>query len=206
MRRLALLGLITLLPACQTVGEYTITPDEMFGNPVSGFPGFIGDTLTTGLNPNRPIGDSTNMKRVKGIDAAVDPLLPEPGNVWPGPPKPDPTLADIQREQNQDLQRGNPAPPARGSSTPVTPVQPVTPRAASPQASAPAAVMPAQPRPLQPGVVATPQGAAVISNGANGIQTYTLPNGITGRAIPNGNGTVTLIGPDGSVQSVPAPR
>jgi hypothetical protein len=55
-------------------------------------------------------------------------------------------------------------------------------------------------------VVQTPQGPATITNSANGTQSFTLPGGMSGRAINNGNGTVTLISPNGSVQSVPVPR
>ena len=46
----------------------------------------------------------------------------------------------------------------------------------------------------------------LLNVGANGIMNYTLPNGATGRAIDNGNGTVTLIGADGQVMTVPASR
>jgi hypothetical protein len=38
------------------------------------------------------------------------------------------------------------------------------------------------------------------------VQTYTSPNGVTGVAVPNGNGTTTLIAPDGTTQTVPTPR
>ena len=42
--------------------------------------------------------------------------------------------------------------------------------------------------------------------GGNGVQTYTDPKGGTGIVVPNGNGTSTLIGADGSVTTVPTPR
>ncbi len=194
MRHIAMLGLILLLPAC------------------SGLGGMISDTVSFNRNPNLPPGDSDNMLRVRGEGVETVPLLPEPGNVWPGPPQPEPTLGDLQREQNQ----GELPPPAqvpvvphpqpRGSSTPPESVQPNAPAPLplNPPAlrNAPSVALP----PPVPGVVQTPQGSAVISTTRNGQQTYTLPNGVTGRAISNGNGTVTLIGPDGSVQSVPAPR
>jgi hypothetical protein len=76
---------------------------------------------------------------------------------------------------------------------------------APPPVAAPAPAIAAGPLPAG-GVVITPQGQAVITNGSNGVQNYTLPNGGTGRVINNGNGTVTLIGADGTVQSAPAPR
>ncbi len=203
MRRIALLGLTLLLPACSTYA----------GNPFDGFGGFLSDTVNFQRNRNQPTGDSVNMNRVRGEDVATEPLLPEPGNVWPGLPKAEPTLGELMRQQDQEQPSAPPAPVVphpqpRGSSTPPASVQPSAP--------APLPLTPSTPRPAPPvsqfqtppslGVVQTPQGPAVITGGANGQQTFTLPNGGTGRAINNGNGTVTLIGPDGSVQSVPAPR
>jgi hypothetical protein len=80
-----------------------------------------------------------------------------------------------------------------------------------PASPAPAAPAPAPAIPPATSIpsgtsLATPMGAAVLSTGTNGIISYTLPSGATGRAIDNGNGTMTLIGADGQVVSVPAPR
>ena len=93
MRRFALLGLTLLLPACQT----------MVGNPLDGAGGFIADTHTFHLNPNRPVGEAPNVLRVEGRQVDQVPLTPEPGDVWPGPIAPEPTLQDIERQQNQSL-------------------------------------------------------------------------------------------------------
>jgi hypothetical protein len=204
MRRL-LLGLpLLLLFGCDS----DLNP---FGNPLVGAGGFIGDTLSIKRGPNQPPGDSVNMRRVLGQDAPTEPLLPEPGNVWPGPPPPEPTLEDIQKMQGTEapdlapLPIPLPGPAPSGSSTPPTPVQPAAPAqsfATPPRAPAPA-------KPIQPttlGVVQTSNGPATITKNPNGEQTFTLPSGAIGRAIPNANGTLTLISPDGSVQSVPAPR
>jgi hypothetical protein len=38
------------------------------------------------------------------------------------------------------------------------------------------------------------------------VSTYTDTTGNTGIVIPNGNGTSTLVAPDGTVQTVPSPR
>jgi hypothetical protein len=203
MRRIALLGLILLLPACQGPGAYV-------GNPFDGFGGFLGDSFSVTGDPHRPIINSENMRRAAGQATAVEPLLPEPGNIWPGPPRPEPTLSDIEHEQNLDIQQPPAPPPARrGSSTPP-PVQPEAPATMSPTAgpgtssAAPAGIAPA---PIPPGsVMQTPQGQAVITNGGGAVQNYITPNGATGTVINNGNGTVTLVGPNGDVQSVPAPR
>ena len=99
-----------------------------------------------------------------------------------------------------------PAPKPVGSSTPPAPValttQPVVTAAPAPVAApriAPAAVTSGTALP-------TPNGSAILTSGQNGILSYTLPSGASGRAIDNGNGTMTLIGTDGQVMSVPAPR
>jgi hypothetical protein len=92
MRRIALLGLILLLPGCKYAG-----------NPFDGFPGFIADTHSFHLNPNAPVAQSENERLVRGEDVTVEPLLPEKGNVWPGPPAPIPTLQDVQKLNNLEL-------------------------------------------------------------------------------------------------------
>jgi hypothetical protein len=200
MRRI-LLGLTLLLPGCESVGN-------LVGNPLSGFGDFIGDTHNIYRGPNQPAGDSVNMRRVTGEQPPAEPLLPEPGNVWPGPPEPEPTLADIQRLEGTQMQP-LPVPdlsrlPPRGSSTPPGSLQPILPPQSSVAPPRPPPVTPLQPATV--GVVQTPNGPATISAGPNGVQTYMLPDGRTGRVVPNANGTVTLFGADGSVVSVPAPR
>ena len=128
MRRIALLGLLLLLPACQGASNYV-------GNPFDGFSGFIGDTLLSGPDANRPAINSENMRRAAGQPNTVEPLLPDSGNIWPGPPRPEPTLSEIERQQNQGIQRPPaPAPrPPRGSSVPA-PAQPEGPAAPPPVA------------------------------------------------------------------------
>ena len=47
----------------------------------------------------------------------------------------------------------------------------------------------------------------ILNPGNGGVQTYTpSTGGGVGIVVPNGNGTSTLVGPDGSVQTVPSPR
>jgi hypothetical protein len=202
MRRIALLGFVLLLSAC---GDYV-------GSPFDGFGGFMHDSFT--FNANRPVADSITVRRVLGDTADAEPLLPEAGNIWPPPPRPDPSLSDIEKEIEQ--QPGSPPPPARGSTVPPPLLQPGNQSAAPPLTSPPAQpatvsappVQPAaMPAPLADGTaISTPKGPAIISNGGNGVQTFTLPNGTSGRAINNGNGTMTLIGADGTVQSVSVPH
>ena len=192
MRRL---GLLILCLGASGCGQYASSPFD-------GFAGFIGDTHTINRGPNAPIGDSENMRRVRGLGPEAEPLVPQSGNVWPGPGKAEPTLNDIIKETPQ-LPSGAEMklPGVRGSSTPPGPVTPAP--AASPVLSAPP-TPPAQPAPAIK-TLQTPQGPATVSGGP-GVQTYTSPTGTTGLLVPNGNGTSTLIAPDGSVQTVPTPK
>ena len=192
MRRIAMLGLTLLLPACQ----------NYVGNPLDGFGGFVADTQTYQRNPNRPPGEAPNMLRVEGQDVATEALTPEPGNVWPGPIAPEPTLQDLERQQNQSElpAQPSPGPATRGSSTPPGPAGTLPPGPA-PRPAAPPTLPPATPPSTQ--VLPTPNGPAVSTQMGNGVQTYTDPKGGMGIVVPNGNGTSTLIGPDGSVSTVP---
>ena len=95
-------------------------------SPFDGFGGFIQNTHTFATNPNRPPGDAENIQRSEGRDVSADPLLPEPGNIWPGPPQPQPTLEDIiKQDQNGAIgapgSGAPPAPPPPGSPEPTGP-------------------------------------------------------------------------------------
>ncbi len=96
MRRTALLGLTILLPGLLAGCQYA-------GSPLDGFTGFVADTHGFTANPNAPAAQSETEKRVRGDEVAAAPLLPEPGEVWPGPPAPIPTLADVQKLSGNPL-------------------------------------------------------------------------------------------------------
>jgi len=195
MRRIALLVLCLGATGC----------DRYASNPFDGFPGFIADTHTYQRGPNSPVGNSENMQRVRGMQPETEPLVPEPGNVWPGPAAALPTLQDLINDSpNSQLAPGSEMtlPPAvRGSTTPPPMA---TPYAQPSPNFGPTATPPAQSAPRS-NTVLTPSGPAVTSGGS-GVQTYTAPGGGTGLMVPNGNGTSTLIGPDGTVQTVPTPK
>ena len=79
MRKVALFSLAMLLNGCSGLGAS------------------LKDTITLpGANPSMPDGNSENMERVKGAMVATPPILPENGDVWPGPPAPLPTLRDVE--------------------------------------------------------------------------------------------------------------
>jgi hypothetical protein len=174
MRQTALLGLLLALSAC----------GNPVGNPADGLGGFMGDTVTFRTHPNRPQADSDTARRAMGMPADTAPLLPAPGNIWPELPKTEPALSDL------------PPPPK----APPPQATPAAARPAPAPAARPAAAIPAP----STRSLATPRGNAVLETGANGMISYTLPSGATGRAIDNGNGTMTLIGTDGQVMTVPA--
>jgi hypothetical protein len=94
MRRSALLGTM-MLPTILLLGG------------CSGLGKFFNDTITLpGMNPTMPSGVSENVDRSRGQTFDEAPILPEPGNVWPGPPQGLPTLNDVSREQGSDLSNG----------------------------------------------------------------------------------------------------
>lgn len=198
MRRIALLGLVFALPGC------------------AGFGDFLGDTMTYRTQPNLPLANSENARRVMGLESSIEPLVPEPGNVWPGPVAPTPTLQDLEKQGNLET-TPPPSPsaaphlpdhrqPRPGSSTPPGSNQ----RSLPPELQIPpqplppvSAVPPAPPAPGQ--AVQTRRGPAVTSGGTSGYQTLTTPQG-QAIVVPNGNGTSTIIHPNGTVETVPTPR
>lgn len=194
MARIAWLGLLVMLGGCHYVG-----------NPTEGFGGFISDTHTFRSNPNMPMSAALNVQRLRGSDINAEPLLPEPGNVWPGPLPPEPTLEDIEKQQMQDQQLQQIAPGAKGSSSVPGSVQPGL--GQLPPFPAPALTAPPPPQPQpQTKIYQTPQGPATGRNTGGGPQTMTLPGGGQGLVVPNGNGTSTVIAPDGTVTTIPTPK
>lgn len=202
MRRIAFALVPLLLAGCS----------NEIGNPTVGAGQFLSNTFALRGGANRPSIDSLNGRRVMGADVEIDPLLPEGGNVWPGPLPPARTMGELQREQE-----GGTLPPIdsvvpRGSSTPPPAVLPIPGASMAPPPPPPSAIAPGvpaapgSPTPPRSRVLQTPGGPATTSIGTNGVETYTLPSGRTGIVMPNANGTLTLIGPDGTTSTIPAPR
>jgi hypothetical protein len=191
MRPIALFALLLTLTGCG--GGFNTWHDLPF---------------STGSNPNLPPGNSENMRRVMGETANVQPLTPEPGDVWPGPIRPPPTLQDLESTGGQP---GQPLAPA-GSSTPLmpstVPIMPLPSQTPSTRLPAPSSVTgaPSAQAP-QPGqVVPTNQGLGVVTGGTAKYQTIITPGGGQSIVVPNGNGTSTIIRTDGTVETVPTPK
>ncbi len=204
MRRLIPLLLLAGLPGC------------------TGFGQFIEHTFSVpGTNPNIPMADSENVRRARGLQSDVRPLETEPGNVWPKFDTRDPTLADVANNPNREDQRGflptvtpgaepglpdhRQPRPARGSSTPPGSVERNPPPLYAPGVAAPPPPTAGAPRPPG-GVVNTPEGPAVDTGGTNAYRQLNTPRGPGAIMVPNGNGTSTVINPDGTIQTVPTGR
>lgn len=154
---------------------------------------FFDHTFTTfDENPNTPAGNSEMLQRVRGENVEVAPLQPEQGNVWPGPTPPDPTLQDIEQQQNN----GTPPPAVTGGGTDHQQPRPILPQNGPSSSTAPTGPVGS--------TVLTPRGSSQDVGGGTGYRQLQSPTpGTNGILVPNGNGTSTLIGPDGSVQTVP---
>lgn len=203
MRRIATLVVLLPLSGCVGFDEFLVHVHSL-----------------PGANPNIPMSDSENVRRALGQDPDIKPLESETGNIWPGPQRPDPTLADIQNRTKQEDERGFPPTtvptpglpdhrqpvPRRGSSTPpgsVEPGLPPPPNGVNVPPPPPSSV----PGPGPIGrVVPTPRGNAIDSGGTDRYRQLTTPQGPGAIIVPNGNGTSTIINPNGSVQVVPTPR
>jgi hypothetical protein len=201
MRPIAVIGLAVLLSGCAYAS-----------NPLDGFSGYVGQTHGLAANPNAPQANSETMQRVRGEEVTVAPLRPQAGNVWPAPVAAEPTLEDYEREQQNGTLPPEPTATPQGSSTapppPNTsvagPARPLTmPPAPVPMTPPPSTLGKAAP---VTGDITTPGGVAHVATDPNGVITYSMSNGTKGIAVSNGNGTLTLIGPDGSVQTVNAPK
>jgi hypothetical protein len=199
MRSGAFLGLLLLLGGC------------------SGFGSFVGSTFSLNGDPSRPVGSAENLQRANAAPVVTTtPITSQPGEVWPGPIKPLPSLADIAKTLPEA--QGTPVLPP----VPVNPPEPLPLRNPSPSFATPPAAAPAVGGPpatespstsqYQPSVKAgttinTSRGPEKISGGTGNFLTLTTPGGqYGGILVPNGNGTSTIIRPDGSVETVTTPR
>jgi hypothetical protein len=205
MRRIASLTLALILSGC-------------------GYKTWWNPSFAGGYNPNLAVSDSENMRRVQGQEPSVPPLTTEPGDIWPGPLAPAPTLKDLEATggltsqpeapvPGSPLSRGTGGPypspnPYAGSSPPPATAQPdfSTPRPASPLSSY--ASPPASPSAHGPAgqVIQTPNGSVVTTGGGSGYQTTTTPGGGQSIIVPNGNGTSTVIHSDGRIETIPTPK
>jgi hypothetical protein len=107
---------------------------------------------------------------------AVTPLTTQPGDIWPGPLPPPTTLQDLEKQSQTGVEA-----PTKGS--------PLGRSGASLTAPLPNGTPGAKPG-------GTPSGAAV-GPGQPPDQRI---------IVPNGNGTSTVIYPDGRIETIPTPK
>ncbi len=207
------LGLVVMLGGCQAVRSAISTPADSYND--------AGGLFGAPWGGSRPdmIDNSLTIARLRGAAPTTEPLQPEPGNVWPTEETPRATLANPEAALRGipsyspespagvplgSTSRGAPA-RLRGSSSPPPPPLPLP----EPERSSVLPSLPPLPqRPPQRNegqVVQTPQGPVVTGGGTDRVQSFIAPGRGTG-IIQRDNGTATIIGPDGSVQTVPAPR
>ena len=91
MRRFATLSLVLMLAGC-------------------GYQTWWNPPFTTGSQPYAPTGASENLMRSRGDYVDLQPLTPQPGDVWPGPVPPTPTLQELEQQGNLEPQPEQPVP------------------------------------------------------------------------------------------------
>ncbi len=137
--------------------------------------------FTTGYSPNTPVTNSVNMSRVKGQDVAVTPLRTEPGDIWPGPLPPPKTLQDLERQSPTSSQAPTPGSPLERAGNPLL-------------------------APLPGGTTGAATGATGGGNATTAQPTPGQPPADRRIIVPNGNGTSTVIYPDGRIETIPTPK
>lgn len=155
----------------------------------AGFGKLMADDATfPGANPNLPAGDAENLRRAQGAGVTERPILPQGGNMWPGPPAPLPTLGDATREHLEP----DDGLPADAATKPELPEGGTL--SAGEQAEIRGGVQDFSGRSqLSPG-----QSAATGHENATSVRGGQAASTIV---IPNGDGTSTIITPDGTVKT-----
>jgi hypothetical protein len=204
MRRIALLGLALCLSGC-------------------GYKTWWNPPFTGGYNPNLPSDNSENTQRALGHLTDATPINPEPGDIWPGPLPPAPTLGDLESQGGSAPQAPTKGSPLSRGEAPVYPPQNLSQGSSSPPSGNQAVMPPIQtapplssyaapaappPAPEAGGKViqTVPGGPAVTTGGGPGYSTAIQPGGGQSIVVPNGNGTSTVIHADGRIETVPTPK
>ncbi len=154
----------------------------------------LHNTINPFGNPNTPDARSETAQRIQGAKAtSTMPLLPEEGDVWPGQPEPVPSLQDVSRSDAHFVAKWQKARPqldadlrqqlndGQGMSV----GEDVGKRYGS-------------------GRDVMPIGQPIPSHVKDNAPPYMEPANKGVVTIPNGDGTDTLIAPDGSVKIVSA--
>jgi hypothetical protein len=224
LMRLPLLAAALLAAGCSSVSG----PLDSVGSALSsGFDSTLGRIATpfSGSTRNTVTTDSLTVRRVRGSNPDVAPVLPEAGNVWPEPEQPRPTLMSGPDEAMSNIPSYNPslvegAPAAtspvptpqerrsgrRGSAgAPNPPIEPAA-QPRSPVAPPFAGTAPMSQRP-EGQVTLSPSGQPAVTTGQAGrVRGVTTPGaGGGGLVIRDGN-VETWTGPDGQTRTRVVPQ
>lgn len=169
MRKAALLGVCVMMSGC------------------AGFGKVMSDTISLpGENPNAPAGSDLNMRRVQGQATKEVPILPQGGNIWPGPPDPLPTLEDVAKGRMSSQ---------TGAELPAT----------GPQLPDGQEISLGEQESIHKGVV-SPTRYAAPELGHTSAQPASAGKPVPAPIeIPNGDGTTTLVHSDGSISTIGTP-
>jgi hypothetical protein len=204
----------------------TVLCSLVFLSGCTGMGHFLSDTHGLNGNPNRPVGDSANIQRANGGPGQQPVVSPDTGDVWPTSIPTMPTLAEIQKQM--DL--SGPSSPLGGVPTPGTGTGTIhgpagTSPGALPNAGTGAGAGLGMPE-IPPGAgkanyaspppdtmpklgttIQTPSGPTTVTGGTPNYQTVAPINGQGGGIlIPNGNGTSTLVMPNGTISTINTPK
>ncbi|MBU8539714.1 hypothetical protein [Falsiroseomonas tokyonensis] len=194
--------------------------------------GGIGSSISSSLDrlwspfmgsTNVVTSDSLTVQRVRGGNPAVEPLVPEGGDVWPVQEAERPTLLGGPDEAMRNIPvyrpsliEGAPAasspvptpgerPVRRGSSTPPGSLAAPGDFARNPASPAPAGAYTPPPPRLEGRPMTTPSGSVVTGTGGTSrVQGYTGPQG--GGAVVRDGNIETWIGPDGQTRTRVVPN
>ena len=153
----------------------------------------LHNTINPFGNPNTPDARSETTQRIQGAKASTMPLLPEEGDVWPGQPEPVPSLQDVSRSDAHFVAKWEKARPQLDADLRqqlndgqgISVGEDVGKRYGS-------------------GRDVMPIGQPIPSHVKDNAPPYMEPTNKGVVTIPNGDGTDTLIAPDGSVKIVSA--
>ena len=181
-----------------------------------GLGNYVSDTFWRAGNPHAPKTNTLTVERARGDAVPVPLILPQQGDIWPNAIQTVPTLGDLERRMNAPSSAAagydaapsvharngrlppSAAPASNQSSVAMTPrIRPAHPVAPPPATAA---------SPFRLGdTVMTPNGpgGVVSSDNTSGYQTVAPIGGRGGGIlVPTGNGSATLIGPNGQVSPV----
>jgi hypothetical protein len=88
LRKTLAIGAVLLLSGCVSDRHFAVHELWPFGN------------------PNGPASAGETAQRSLGHSPVVAPMVPQSGNVWPGPVQPMPTLSEVQKNSNLPLGQG----------------------------------------------------------------------------------------------------